>query len=153
MNASCTICVAVAASAIIAATTVAVPAIAADDPAVLRQDMMKSVGAATGMSAAMVKGEAPFDARVAHLALRVMNASANGFGALFPEGSETGAETEAKAEIWSDRAGFDAAVAKFRDDTAAVLAPPPADLDAFKAAFGQVTQNCGSCHEKYRVKK
>lgn len=135
------------------AASVAVPALAADDPAVLRQQMMGSVGAATGMSAAMVKGEAPFDARVAHLALRVMNASANGFGALFPEGSETGAETEAKPEIWSDRAGFDAAVAKFRDDTAATLATPPADLDAFKAAFGQVTQNCGSCHEKYRVKK
>jgi cytochrome c556 len=28
------------------------------------------------------------------------------------------------------------------------------DLDSFKAAFGNIGKNdCGGCHEKYRVKK
>lgn len=125
----------------------------AEDAAKLRQDMMGTVGAATGMSAAMVKGEAPFDARVAVLALRAMNATASGFGHMFPEGSETGHDTEAKDTIWSDRAGFEAAVEKFRTDTAAAIASPPADLDSFKVAFGTVTKNCGACHQVYRVKK
>lgn len=128
-------------------------AFAAEDAAVQRQAMMKSVGAATGAAAAMVKGEAPFDAKTAELAVRVMNASANGFGFLFPEGSETGAETEAKPEIWSDSAGFQAAIEKFRTETAAYIDAPAQDLDGFKAAFGGITKNCGDCHEKYRVKK
>ena len=131
----------------------AASAFAAEDAAVQRQAMMKSVGAATGAAAAMVKGEAPFDAKTAELAIRVMNASANGFGFLFPEGSETGAETEAKPEIWSDSAGFQAAIEKFRTDTAAYVEAPAQDLDGFKAAFGGITKNCGACHEKYRVKK
>lgn len=129
----------------------AATAFAAGDPAVERQAMMKNVGAATGAAAKMVKGEAPFDAVAAELSLRVMNAAANGFGHLFPEGSETGAETEASPAIWSDRAGFDAAVAKFATDT--TVAGPIADLDAFKAAFGAATANCGACHKAYRVKK
>ncbi|MEM6665820.1 MAG: hypothetical protein AAF638_05390 [Pseudomonadota bacterium] len=50
---------------------------------------MKDVGAATGAAAAMVRGQAPLDARVAQLALRTMNAAAYGYIYLFPEGSQT----------------------------------------------------------------
>lgn len=126
---------------------------AAPDYPADRQAMMKNNGAATGAAAAMVKGEAPFDARVAALSVHVMNTAANGFGAMFPEGSESGAETEAKPEIWSDREGFEAALEKFRADTAAYLQNPAGDLDSFKVAFGEITKNCGACHEKYRVQK
>lgn len=124
-------------------------AYAAGDPIADRKAMMKSVGAATGASAAMMKGQADFDARVAMLALRTMNAVALGYGSKFPEGSETG-DTKAKATIWSDSEGFTAALAKFEADTAAALAAPAADLDAFKAQFGMVAANCKACHETYR---
>lgn len=125
----------------------------ADDPIAVRKAIMKNVGAATGAGGAMAKGEAEFNAVTAALVLRTMNTAALGFGELFPEGSETGGESTASPKIWEDRAGFNAALAKFAADTAAGIAAKPADLDAFRAAFGAAASNCGACHKAYRVKK
>lgn len=123
------------------------------DPAAVRQQMMAHVGKAAGHLGAMAKGEAPFDARLADAAFRTMNAAALGFGGQFPEGSESGAETEAAPAIWSDRAGFDAALAGFRADTDAAIAAEAGDLEAMRAAFGTVAESCKSCHEGYRIRK
>ncbi|MEX3008653.1 cytochrome c [Hoeflea sp. TYP-13] len=123
--------------------------LAADDPSKDRQGIMKNVGAATGVGAKMVKGEMEFDPVAAQLVFNTMNAAANGYGYLFPEGSESGNETEASPKIWQDKAGFNAAVAKFIADTNVKIT----DMDSFKAAFGAATKNCGSCHEAYRIKK
>ena len=135
---------------VLALTALTSTAFAAGDVAKDRQDMMKNVGAAIGVGAKMAKGEMEFDAVTAQLVIRTMNTAALGFGALFPEGSETGAETEAAPAIWSDRAGFDAAVAKFAADTSG--AGGIADIESFRAAFGKAAANCGSCHKAYRVK-
>ena len=124
-------------------------AFASGDAAVERQALMKNVGAATGAASKMAKGEIEFNAVAAQLALRTMNAAGLGFGYMFPEGSETGAETEAAPAIWSDRAGFDAAIAKFVKDTSGTVT----DLESFKTAFGAAASNCGSCHKAYRIKK
>ena len=118
------------------------------DPTIHRQAMMKNTGAATGLGAKMMKGEMDFDLIHAQNVIRVMNQTALGMGYLFPEGSEQGNETEAAAAIWSDSDGFNAAVAKFITDTSV----PVTDEASFKAAFAGATQNCGSCHEGYRVK-
>ncbi len=122
----------------------------AADPSADRQAVMKNVGAATGVGGKMMKGELEFDPVAAQLIFATMNAAANGFGYLFPEGSETGNETEASPKIWEDRAGFDAAVAKFAADTSGIQIT---DMDSFKTAFGAATKNCGTCHEGFRVKK
>ena len=140
-------------SAAVVAATVSGAAFAADDPIATRKAMMKNVGAATGAGAAMMKGEAEFNAVSAELILRTMNTAALGFGELFPKGSETGGETTAAPSIWEDAAGFKAALAKFQADTAAGIAAKPASLDAFKAAFGAAAANCGACHKAYRIKK
>ncbi len=129
-------------------TLISATAIASGDVAQERQTLMGNVGAATGVGAKMVKGEVEFDAVAAQLVLRTMNTAGLAFGYMFPEGSETGAKTEAAPAIWSDRAGFDAAVNKFTADTSAKVT----DLDSFKAAFGAATANCGACHKAYRVK-
>ena len=123
------------------------------DPAAVRHKMMAHVGKAAGHLGAMAKGEAPFDARVADAALRAMNAAALGFGSQFPEGSETGGETRAAPAIWSDRAGFDAALDAFLADTESAIAAEVSDLDAMRAAFGAVAENCKSCHDTYRLPK
>ena len=125
----------------------------ADDPIAVRKAMMKNVGAATGAGAAMAKGEADFNAVTAELVLRTMNNAALGFGELFPDGSDSGGKTTASPKIWEDRAGFNAALAKFANDTASGIAAKPADLDAFRAAFGAAASNCGACHKAYRVQK
>ncbi len=122
---------------------------ATSDPIADRQAVMSNVSAATGMGAKMVKGEIPFDAATAEFLFRTVNSSAHGFGYMFPEGSETGGKTEASPKIWEDRAGFEDMVAKFVADTKGVK---PADLDAFRTAFGTMTENCGACHKAYRVK-
>ena len=129
------------------------PAIAADEPQVVRQEMMKKVGGATGAMAKMVKGESDFDAAAVLAALTTMSEVAGSFGEYFPEGSETGFETEAAPAIWSDRAGFDEQIAAFKADADAGIAAAPADLDGLKAVFGPLTKNCGTCHETYRLKK
>jgi cytochrome c556 len=137
----------------LALTVFAGSAFAAEDPIAARKGMMSNVGKAMGAAAAMVKGEAEFDARVGELAFRTMNAVSLGYGEMFPAGSETGGETEASPKIWEDNAGFMAAVAKFQGDTASAIKAAPVDLDGFKVAFGQVAANCKACHEAYRIKK
>ena len=139
-----------AASAVLAESHASLPMA---DPAADRQSMMSNVGKAMAHLAAMAKGEAPYDARVADAAFRVMNTAALGFGSQFPEGSETGSETEAAPAIWSDRAGFDTAIGQFASATSAAVAAAPADLDAFKPVFGGVAGTCKSCHEGYRISK
>lgn len=124
-------------------------AFAAGDAAKERQDIMKNVGAATKVLAGMSKGQIPFDAVAAQMALKTMNSAAIGFGYMFPEGSETGSETEAAPAIWSDRAGFDKAVNKFVVDTSGTVT----DANSLKEAFGGAAANCGACHKVYRVKK
>ena len=136
-------------SVLLAASLLVGPTVsAAGDAAVERQLLMKHNGKATGTLARMVKGQAEFDAAAAQAAMDILNTAALGFGYMFPEGSESGAETEASPAIWSDRAGFDAAVAKYIKDTTATIT----DMDSLKAAFGAAAANCGSCHKAYRVK-
>ena len=138
-----------AAFAAVLAAGLSVAANATDNPTGERQAMMKNVGAAIGMGSKMVKGELEFNSVAAQLVLKTMNTSALGFGYMFPEGSETGNETEASPAIWSDRAGFNAAVDKFAADTSVTVT----DLASFKMAFGGAASNCGACHKAYRIKK
>lgn len=131
----------------------AATSIAASDPILVRQKIMKSNGAAAGVSGGMMKGEIAFDAKVANAAIRTMNAVAYSYGNFFPEGSDAGMKTSASPKIWQDRAGFEAKLAQFQKDTDAAVDAKPADLDAFKAAIGPVFKNCKSCHEDYRLKQ
>lgn len=132
---------------------VALPVSAADDPIATRKAMMDDVKTAIGEAVKMAKGETEYDPRVAKLAFTTFNAVALGYGELFPEGTETGGKTEAAPKIWEDKPGFIAAVAKFRDDSAAAAKAPAADLDAFRVQFGKVAENCKACHETYRISK
>lgn len=123
----------------------------AQDPISQRQAAMKSAGAAAGVSGKMLKGEMDYDAAVALDALTKISEVAQTFGDYFPEGSETGGKTKASPKIWEDPEGWQAALAKFEMDSAAAVAAAPADLDAFKAAFGAIGANCGTCHKAYRL--
>lgn len=125
----------------------------AQDPISQRQAAMKAAGGAAGVAGKMLKGEMAYDAAVALDALTKINEVAQIYGSYFPEGSETGGKTRASPKIWEDKAGFDAAVAKFEMDSAAAVAAAPADIDAFKTAFGAIGANCGTCHKAYRLSR
>ncbi|MEM9104450.1 MAG: cytochrome c [Pseudomonadota bacterium] len=124
----------------------------AADPQQQRQETMKGVGQSMGMLGKTAKGEIEFDAEAVKTAFANMNTAAKAFADQFPEGSESGHNTEASPKIWSDREGFDNAVKQFQTDTAEAVSAAPQDLDSFKASFGKVARNCGTCHETYRVK-
>jgi len=126
-------------------------AVVAQDAIAERKAAMKSVGGAMGTLVRFARGQAEYDAAAALAAFTTMNEVAGRYGDLFPEGTETGGDTKASPAIWSDRAGFDAEVAKFQVNTASAIDAAPADVDAFRAVFGPVGQSCGSCHEKFQL--
>ena len=131
----------------------AVAAAYAAEPQEMRQEMMKKVGGATGAMAKMVKGEADFDQAKVIEALTTISETMAEFPAQFPEGSETGMDTEAAPAIWTNMDDFKKKSMALKTDADAAIANPPADLDGLKAVFGPLTKNCGACHETYRLKK
>lgn len=140
----------IAGLAALSVVALAAGAYAVEDPIFTRQSLMDANGAAAGAGAAMLKGDAPFNDAVAKSVFQTMHAVAYTYGDYFPADSNTG-KTKASPKIWEDAAGFAAALQQFQKDTDAAIAAKPADLEAFKAAFGQVAGNCKSCHDKYRI--
>jgi cytochrome c556 len=71
----------------------------------------------------------------------------------FPRGSgpEGGVKTAAKAEVWTDAAGFADAAQRLQDETAKLQQiAMSGDLDAIKAQVRAVGAACAGCHAKYR---
>lgn len=124
-------------------------AVAGDDPRDVRHDMMEGVKDAAGVIGGMLKGESAFDQQSVMDSLSVFQNAAQEFGALFPEGTQEG--SDALPTVWSDRAGFDAALADFGSAVDSAIAANPQDLDATKAAVGPVFKQCKACHKEYRA--
>jgi cytochrome c556 len=72
---------------------------------------------------------------------------------LFPKGTETGGNTRALPEIWSDPSGFQkiaTALGEAADKLAA--AAKAGDADEVAASAKLVGEQCGACHKTYRTK-
>ena len=126
-------------------------ALAAETPQEQRHELMEEMGDNAKTIGQMLEGEAPFDAAAAMTAIRNWQRGGEVFGDLFPEGSESGHGTEAKSTIWTDREGFDAALAAWSEAVEAAVADNPQDLESLQAAVGPVFKKCKACHEEYRV--
>ncbi len=129
---------------------------AADDtmsPQEERHELMESVKEAAQVVGPMLQGKEDFDAEAAMAALNVWADVGGKFGDLFPEGTETGYDTEAAPAIWEDREGFNAALMKWRDATAAAIAAGPQTLDDARAVIGPAFDTCKNCHDDYRIEK
>ena len=127
------------------------PAWAADSPQEVRHEMMEAVGDAAKPVGKMLKGEQEFDATVVTKSFQVWSNAAIDFGDLFPEGSETGYDTEARETIWTDRDGFNEHLVTFTDAVISAIEDNPQDLEMLKTATGPVFKACKACHEDYRV--
>ncbi|MCQ0989769.1 c-type cytochrome [Jiella marina] len=140
--------------ALAGAAILAVPAIAQNMEAIeKRQQLMEDNGDAAKLGGAMLKGEQEFTADKAAQVFSQMHDIAMKFGDYFPEDSKTGGDTEAAPAIWEQPEEFQAALVKYQEDTQAAMDAAPQDIDAFKQAFGMVTQNCKGCHEDFRLDK
>lgn len=72
---------------------------------------------------------------------------------LYPDGTQTGLDTKAKPEIWSDRAGFEKADAAFVASAEKLEeAAKSGDKTTFAAAFKDVGGTCGGCHRNYKAR-
>jgi len=140
-------------SVILCALIISGVAVAGSDPIVKRQQLMEDTRDAAKAIGSMLKEQRPFNAQVAMAALETWKRTATEAGDLFPEGSETGHDTEAKSTIWSDRDGFNEKMANFNTQVDAAIAANPDSLEALKAAAGPVFKSCKACHDGYRVEK
>lgn len=126
-------------------------AMAAGDPIEERHEMMENVKDGAATIGGMIKGEKEFDAEAAMAALMVWQNAAEGFGALFPEGTYTGDPDTARDTVWSDREGFDKLLTEFGEKVNMAIAANPQSPEELGAAAGPVFKNCKSCHEGYRL--
>ncbi|MEO3387869.1 cytochrome c [Mesorhizobium sp. CAU 1741] len=137
------------------ATAISLSAVAASaDPIEDRQALMKERGAVMRILGPIAQGREPFEADKVLEALEELNANAQAttdVDALWPEGSDSGGDNDSAPAVWEDREGFVAATNKYAADAAAAAEAAPQDLEAFRAVFGPVASNCGSCHEAYRL--
>lgn len=136
---------------ILAAAAIATSAFADDDPRHERHELMEGVRDAAKPVGLMLRGEAEFDSKQLMRTLSVWKDAAGKFGGLFPEGTDTGMDTEAAPTIWTDRAGFDAALAEWATAVDTAIEAAPATLEAAKPVVGPVFQTCKGCHDNYRI--
>jgi cytochrome c556 len=109
---------------------------------------MKQQSAQTAQGAKFMKGEEPFDLAKAKNIFTVLASTADKMVAVFPESSKT-AESKSLPALWEKYDDFKARAAKLGTDAKAAEASVK-DEASFKAAFPEVTKNCGGCHQLYR---
>ena len=126
-------------------------AYAAGDPIERRHELMEDVGEAAKPIGLMMRGDSEYDWEVVLTSLETFDSVSHEFGDLFPEGSETGGNTEAAPAIWTDREGFDEALAMWRDATGKAIAAEPQTLDDARPSLGGVFNTCKNCHDGYRI--
>lgn len=135
------------------ASSMAVSAGPADDAIKARQGCMKAHGKEMGVMVPMMKGEKPYDKAAIDAALAETATAcadwAKSWGADTQKGETL--ETWAKAEIWTDAAGFEAAGGAWYKANEVLKAS--ADEAGFKAAFAEYGKTCQGCHEKFRRPK
>jgi len=125
---------------------------AGETPFEKRQAAMEIVGKSAKTVGDMLRGNAPFDAAAANEALAAMQEAVVDYGEFFPEGSEH-PESEAAPAIWEDMDGFQSTLSAFREDLAAGVEAAPQTPETLGATFGEIAQNCRTCHEQYRIDK
>lgn len=139
----------------VTAAAVSLPAAAQfqkpEDAVKYRQSSMFVMANHFGRIGAMVQGRVPFDAAAALANAEVVSSMSRLPFAGFVEGTASTEKGKAKANIWTDRAKFDAGAQKMQEEVAKLLAAAKTNnLDNIKAAFGGVGQSCKGCHDDYR---
>ncbi|MFO1218864.1 MAG: cytochrome c [Burkholderiaceae bacterium] len=148
----------IVASAATLATLASLPAAAQfqkpEDAIKYRQSAFTVMANHLGRVSAMAQGRAPFDAKAAaDNAAIVVTMSKLPFAA-FVEGSDKGAPTRAKPEVWKDSAKVKDLAEKMQAEAVKFeAAAKSGNLDSIKAAVGDLGKACKACHDDYRNEK
>ena len=115
-----------------------------------RQSAMSLQGNHMARLFAMIKGDVPFDAKVAAENIETISMLNRLQFAAFIDGSDKG-NTRAKPEIWTEKDKFTARVSKSQEDVVKLAAAgKTGNLDQIKAAAGAVGESCKACHDAYQ---
>jgi cytochrome c556 len=117
-----------------------------------RQSAMNLVGWNFAPLGAMVKGKTPFDAK--EFSRRAERLEFLGPQLLegFTKGSDKGAETDAKAEIWANFDDFQAKLNDFLNESKTLnQVAKTGDEAKMKDQFKKTAATCKACHDKYRA--
>ena len=133
----------------------ALPAVAQfqkpEDAVKYRKAAFTVMGTHFGRIGAMASGRAPFDGAAAAANADVVAEVAKLPYAGFVDGTSGSEKGQPKANVWTERAKFDAAAKKMQDEVAklAVVAKTN-NLDQLKVAFGAAAATCKDCHDNFR---
>jgi cytochrome c556 len=117
-----------------------------------RQAVYTVLGTQFGIMGAMAQGRAPWDAKAFATAADRAAFISSVAPDTFPAGSETGAPTKAKPELWKNTDEFGRMMRDLQDKTRALAAAAKGgDQNAAKAALGAAGQTCKACHDKYKA--
>ncbi|MBX9817158.1 MAG: cytochrome c [Burkholderiaceae bacterium] len=138
-----------------AAATLSVPAMAQfakpEDAIKYRQSALFVMQQNFARVATMAAGRTPFDAKVAAESAEVAAFMSKLPWAAFGEGTDKGAPTKAKAEIWSDKAKFNDYAEKLQAEMSKLnAAAKTGNLDSIKAAVSATSGSCKACHDAFR---
>ncbi len=123
-----------------------------EDAVKYRQSAMFVMANHFGRIGAMVNGRAPYDAAAAAANAEVVATLGRLHWAGFVEGTAGTTKGSSKANIWTERAKFDAAAKKMQGEAAKLAVAAKANnLDQLKAAFGATAASCKACHDDFTV--
>lgn len=111
-----------------------------------REKIMKAWKHTNQTIGAMVKDPSKFDAATVKTEAAALNQNP---WVHFPDTAKGG---EARDDIWTDAAGFQQQVDKFKAAATALntAAGTATSVDGIKAQFSEVGASCKSCHDKYK---
>ena len=142
-------------SSLVLVAAVAVHAAGPNDTVLARQKSLKQIGGAAKAAGDTLKTSTP-DLAVIKASAATINGLAPKLVTWFPAGTgpdKATVKTGAKAEIWTDNAGFKAAAANLVKAAAAYkMAADSGNLDAIRANQKSLGMACKGCHDKYRLK-
>ena len=119
-----------------------------------RQSAMTIQAAHFGRIAAMADGKVPFDAAAVQANADLVATMSKLPFVAFGEGTDQGAPTRAKPEVWTNRADFDAKAKTYQEEAGKLqVAAKTGNLDQVKAASGAVGKACKSCHDSFQKDK
>jgi cytochrome c556 len=127
-------------------------AFAQGNPIKERQEIMEGNEKATKVVIAMLKGEKPYDAKVAADAMKSIHDSIGKFVTLFPVGTETGGKTAALPAIWKNKKDFEDWGKQLQEDTTKAQAAAAGGPQSMMAALTEIGKSCKGCHDDYRAK-
>ena len=140
----------IAAAALVTALPAAAQFAKPEDAIKYRKGAFTVMATHFGRVAGMAQGKIPFDAKVAAQNAEVATVMSTLPFAAFGPGTDKG-ETRAKPEIWAEMDKFNAGAKKMQDEMAKLnVAAKSGNLDAIKAAAGDVGKTCKGCHDEYR---